>query len=66
MKISEFRLITFLALSLLMLVAVVVFANRCAAAFGDTGLRLQRYSYRCRRAILMFSPTLVWKSFLPG
>jgi small-conductance mechanosensitive channel len=43
MKISRFRQITFLALSLLVLVAVVAFGSWYAPAFGDAGLRLQHY-----------------------
>jgi len=43
MKISRFRLITFLALSRLMPVAVVVFGSWYAPAFGGVGLRLQNY-----------------------
>ena len=43
MKISRFRLITFFALSLLMLVAVVVFGSWYGPAFGGVGLRLQNY-----------------------
>ena len=46
MTISRFRLITFLALSLLALVAVVVFGSWYAPAFGDAGLRLQHYPIR--------------------
>ena len=46
MNISRFRLITFLALSLLVLVAVVVFGSWYAPAFGDAGLRLQHYLFQ--------------------
>jgi hypothetical protein len=46
MNISRFRRITFLAFSLLVLAAVVVFANWYAAAFGDAGLRLQHYLFQ--------------------
>ncbi|MFZ3368556.1 MAG: hypothetical protein WA239_15700 [Candidatus Sulfotelmatobacter sp.] len=46
MNISRFRLITFLALSLLVLFAVVVFGSWYAPAFGDAGLRLQHYLFQ--------------------
>ncbi len=46
MNISRFRRITFLAFSLLVLVAVVVFANWYAASFEDAGLRLQHYLFQ--------------------
>ena len=46
MTISRFRLITFLALSLLVLVAVVAFGSWYAPAFGDAGLRLQHYLFQ--------------------
>lgn len=46
MNTSRFRLITFLALSLLVLFAVVVFGSWYAPAFGDAGLRLQHYLFQ--------------------
>ena len=46
MNISRFRLITFLALSLLVLFAVVVFGSWYMPAFGDAGLRLQHYLFQ--------------------
>lgn len=46
MNISRFRLITFLALSLLVLVAVVVFGTWYAPALGEAGLRLQHYLFQ--------------------
>jgi len=46
MNTSRFRLITFLALSLLVLFAVVVFGSCYAPAFGDAGLRLQHYLFQ--------------------
>ena len=46
MKTSRFRLITFLTLSLLVLVAVVAFGNWYAPALGTAGLRLQHYLFQ--------------------
>ena len=45
MKISRFWLITFLSLSLLVLVAVVALGNWYAPALGDAGLRLQHFLF---------------------
>ncbi len=46
MNISRFRLITFRALSLFVLFALVVFGSWYAPAFGDAGLRLQHYLFQ--------------------
>ncbi len=46
MKTSRFRLITFLTLSLLVLVAIVAFADWYAPALGDAGVRLQHYLFQ--------------------
>jgi hypothetical protein len=47
MKMSRFRIITFLVLSLLLLVAVLVFGNSYAPTLlGDAGLRLQHFLVR--------------------
>ncbi len=46
MKISRFWLITFLSLSLLILVAVVVLGNWYAPALGNAGVRLQHFLFR--------------------
>jgi small-conductance mechanosensitive channel len=43
MKISRVWLITFLALSLLVLIGIVAIGSWYAPAFGDAGLRLQHY-----------------------
>jgi small-conductance mechanosensitive channel len=47
MKMSRFRIITFLVLSLLLLVAILVFGNSYAPTLlGDAGLRLQHFLLR--------------------
>jgi len=46
MKLSRFRMITFLALSLLVLVAVVAFGSWYAPFLGDAGIRLQHYLFQ--------------------
>jgi small-conductance mechanosensitive channel len=45
MDISRFRLIAFLTVSLLLLVAVVAFGSWYAPAMGDVGVRLQHYLF---------------------
>jgi hypothetical protein len=42
MNLSRFRMITFLALSLLVLVAVVAFGSWYAPLLGDAGMRLHQ------------------------
>lgn len=46
MRTSRFRLVTFLTLSLLVLVAVVAFVSWYAPTLGDTGVRLQHYLFQ--------------------
>jgi small-conductance mechanosensitive channel len=46
MKLSRFRMITFLALSLFVLVAVVAFGSWYAPFLGDAGIRLQHYLFQ--------------------
>ena len=46
MNITRFRLIAFLALSLLLLVAVVALGSWYAPALGDAGMRLQHYLFQ--------------------
>ncbi|MFZ3265279.1 MAG: mechanosensitive ion channel domain-containing protein [Terriglobales bacterium] len=46
MKLSRFRIITLLLMSLLALTAVVVFGSWYAPVLGDAGLRLQHYLFQ--------------------
>jgi hypothetical protein len=46
MKLTRFRMVTFLALSLLVLAAVVAFGSWYAPLLGDAGIRLQHYLFQ--------------------